>query len=100
MRGGFTLITFRSIGGGARPPGGTPCSWIASTGRNSRNAIRHSDRRLIDAPASSHPMVGDAGSGTYLCSLCRAEMPLDERRAHYRALHRAVFEQQHEVLAR
>ena len=45
-------------------------------------------------------MVGDAGSGTYRCSLCRAEMPLDERRAHYKALHPAVFELQQRAFAR
>jgi len=96
-----------SVGKPSRPADSDRSTASASRSRDLRvsslpsfGATRHPNGRFIEAPVSSHPMVGDAGSGTYLCSLCRAEMPLDQRRAHYRALHPAIFEQQQRALAR
>src|SRR5213594_2995509 len=60
----------------------------------------HEAGRLMEAPASSRLVTGNADALAYFCKLCQTEMSLQERQSHNRRIHPDFFENQQRAYRR
>ena len=60
----------------------------------------HEAGRLMEAPASSHLVTGNADALAYFCKLCQTEMSFQERQSHNRRIHPDFFENQQRAYRR